>query len=272
MQTTARIAFWYLAWACMLASGVAADFPGADGWKHEELRRFKAAEAKQGVAVDAEFFYAIDNYAIGKYRKETGERIAGWDGGKGGRIQHLNAGMVLNGKLYCAHSNFPKLPEESSVEIWDTATMQPTGSHRFEAPPGSLTWALPRSNEWFTCFAHYKSTSDPAKSQVVRYDAEWKRLASWSFPPELVQRFDKNSSSGGGFGPENKLFVTGHDAKELYVLAIPETGSTLKWTATIPISAAGQAFNWDPVKPGEFWSINRGSREVIVSRITRSKP
>src|SRR6185436_10598831 len=215
-----------------------AEIPGAGSWRHEELRRFKAAEANQGVAVDAEFFYAIDNHAIGKYRKETGERVANWDGGKAGRIQHLNAGMVLDGRLYCAHSNFPKLPEESSVEIWDVATLQPAGSHRFEQPPGSLTWALPRNGEWFTCFAHYKSTSDPAKSQIVRFDAKWAKLESWSFPPELIQRFGANSSSGGGFGQEGLLFVTGHDAKELYVLEFPKSGPVMKWIATIPISAA----------------------------------
>jgi len=41
----------------------------------QELRRFKAAEARQAVAVDAHHFYAIDNRAIGKYDKRTGERI-----------------------------------------------------------------------------------------------------------------------------------------------------------------------------------------------------
>ncbi len=43
--------------------------PDADGGRHEELRRFKAAEANQGAAV-----YAIDNHALGKYRKDTSAR------------------------------------------------------------------------------------------------------------------------------------------------------------------------------------------------------
>src|ERR1051325_11176835 len=88
----------------------------AGEWRHEELRRFKAAEANQGVAVDDQHFYAITNHAIGKYRKDTGERVASWDGGGSGTLKHLNAGVVLDGKLYCAHSNFPDLPEQSSVE------------------------------------------------------------------------------------------------------------------------------------------------------------
>lgn len=254
---------------CVLCGKSAfAAIPGPGGWRHEELRRFKAAEANQGVAVDSEFFYAIDNHALGKYRKDSGARVAGWDGGKGGRIQHLNAGVVFNGRLYCAHSNFPKLPEQSSVEIWDTTTMQAIGSIGFAQPPGSLTWALPRDDGWLACFAHYKSTSDPARTVVQRFDAGWKQLGSWSFPAELIQRFAGSSASGGGFGPGVRLFVTGHDAKELYLLGLPASGAVLEWQATIPISAEGQAFAWDPVETNILYSISRKAREVIVSRVT----
>ena len=232
-----------------------------------DLRRFKAAEANQGVAVDAQHFYAITNHAIGKYRKDNGERVAGWEGAKDGRIKHLNAGVVLDGKLYCAHSNFPGIPEESSVEIWDTATMQPVDKHGFENPPGSLTWVDRRDGAWFACFAHYRKTSDPAKSCVVKYDAQWHEQARWSFPAKLIEKFADMSSSGGSFGPGGHLYVTGHDAKELYVLDVPASSGELKWISTIPISAAGQAFAWDRHEDGVLYSIQRKTKEVIVSRI-----
>ncbi|MCX7008197.1 MAG: hypothetical protein NTY53_13285 [Kiritimatiellaeota bacterium] len=241
--------------------------PGTGGWQHAELRRFKAQEANQGVAVDKEFFYAIDSHAIGKYRKDTGARVGGWDGGKGGSIKHLNAGVVLDGKLYCAHSNFPKMPEESSVEIWDVATMKHIDAHVFTNPPGSLTWADRQGADWVACFAHYRKTSDPALSRVVRFDAEWKQQANWKFPATLIQRFAGNSSSGGAFGPGGHLFVTGHDARELYVLDLPQAGDELLWNATLPISASGQAFAWDRTEAGLFYAIERKTREVIVSRI-----
>ena len=231
----------------------------AADWRHTELRRFKAAEANQGVAVDAQHFYAITNHAIGKYRKDNGERVAGWEGAKDGRIKHLNAGVVLDGKLYCAHSNFPTVPEESSVEIWDTTTMQPAGAHRFEKPPGSLTWVDRRDGAWFACFAHYKKTSDPAKSCVVKFDAQWKEQARWSFPAKLIERFAGNSSSGGSFGPDGRLYVTGHDAKELYVLDVPASGGELVWRETIPISTAGQAFAWDRGEAGVLYSSHWSS-------------
>jgi hypothetical protein len=251
----------------VLGCALSAAEPAATRWHHEELRRFKAQEANQGVAVDADFFYAIDNRAIGKYRKDTGERVGGWEGEKGGDIQHLNAGVVLDGKLYCAHSNFPTLPEQSSVEIWDTATMQHEGGHHFENPPGSLTWVDRRDGAWFACFAHYQKTSDPTLTRVVKLDAQWRSQANWSFPAALIRRFAGNSSSGGAFGPGGHLFVTGHDARELYVLDLSESSGALPWRDTIPMSAAGQAFAWDRADDGVLYSIERKTREVIVSRI-----
>ena len=106
-----------------------------------------------------------------------------------------------------------------------------------------------------------------ALTRVMKFDANWKPLASWTFPPALIARFAGNSSSGGGFGPDGRLFVTGHDAKELYVLDLPGRGGELVWRGTIAISAAGQAFAWDHSEPGVLYSIQRRTKEVIVSRI-----
>lgn len=239
-------------------------------WSHAEWRRFSAAEAHQGVAVDGVHFYAITNRAIGKYRKDTGERVAGWEDAKDGHLRHLNAGVVFDGRLYAAHSNFPDRPEQSSVEIWDTGRLKHVESHHFENPPGSLTWVDRRDGKWFACFAHYRKSSDPALTKLLSYDADWKPLDSWTFPAPLIERFAGNSASGGSFGPGGNLFVTGHDARELYVLDVPEGGGELRWIATVAISAAGQAFAWDRSagREGELYSIQRKASEVIVSRVT----
>lgn len=237
----------------------------ASEWTHEEIGRFPAAEANQGVAVDDTHFYAITNNRIGKYRRSDGVQVAHWEG----RLKHLNAGIVLDGRLYCAHSNFPDMPERSSVEIWDAATLQHVERHEFENPPGSLTWVDRHDGAWHACFAHYRKTSDPAKTRVVKFDAAWKPLAEWRFPAALVERFAGSSSSGGGFGPHGKLYVTGHDARELYVLSLPAGGGEMSWEDTIPISAAGQAFAWDHSKPGTLFSVQRKTREVIESQVRR---
>jgi outer membrane protein assembly factor BamB len=242
----------------------------AGEWKHEEVRRFATEEARQGVAVDGEFFYVIDNRKLGKYRKDSGERVAGWEGAKDGPIQHLNAGVVIEGRLYAAHSNFPKVPMESSVEIWDVATMKKVASHPIEDAPGSLTWVQRHGGHWYACFAHYAAGDGPGPeaTQLVRYDAQWQPQQTWTFPKELVAKFGKYSASCGAFGPGGKLFVTGHDLKELYVLELPSSGSVLTWLDTVAISAEGQAFAWDPGDEGTLYSISRRTREVIVSKVT----
>jgi hypothetical protein len=46
--------------------------------KAQEVRRFSAPDAFQGVAVDAHAFYAISDNRITKYDKATGRRSATW--------------------------------------------------------------------------------------------------------------------------------------------------------------------------------------------------
>lgn len=76
-----------------------------DGFRLEH--RIFAPEVHQAVAVDAEHVYAITNQAIGKYDKETGERVDRWTGAEDGPIIHLNSGIVRGDTLFSAHSNYP---------------------------------------------------------------------------------------------------------------------------------------------------------------------
>ena len=245
------------------------------GWAYTEVRRFKAPEAGQGVAVDREFFYAINNHTIGKYRKTSGERVAQWEGGAGGEIIHLNAGFILNGRLHGIHSNYPGVPMLSSLEFFDPATLKHTGSHSFGRMDGSFTWLDRRGDRWIACFVHSgnrgaEPNRDAVWTQIIALDDDWRRTAGWALPPDLVARFGGRgySASGGGFGPGGFLYLTGHDNTELYVVDFPKAGSVLKWIATMPFPSEGQAFCWDPHEPGTIWSIIEKTKEVIVGRIT----
>lgn len=261
------------------------------GWRYEENRRFPAPEAGQGAAADREFVYAINNVTIAKYRKTTGERVAVWDGGKNGPLIHINAGIVHEGRLYCAHSNYPGVPNLSSIEIFDTTTLKHIGSHSLGRVDGSLTWIERRERSttltkgvdatsrsvgtWMACFVHYaKKGGEPGRgpewTQIVEFDDRWQRLSGWSLPADFTAHIGQRgySVSGGAFGPRGLLYTTGHDHPELYVLDFPTAGSSLKWIATIPITTEGQAFGWDPADPGVLYTIGRKSREVIVGRVT----
>jgi len=247
---------------------------GTPGWRLEELRRFQAPEARQGVAVDRVFFYAITNRAIGKYRKDTGARVARWEGPVGGPIIHLNAGLVRKGQLLGVHSNYPGVPMLSSVEIFDPSTLKHVGSHSFGRMDGSFTWLDRHHDRWIACFVHYGGTGaepgrDSTWTQILELDDQWRRTAGWALPPDLIERFGGRgfSASGGAFGPGGLLYITGHDNAEMYVLAFPEAGSVMRWVATFPMPAEGQAFSFDPQDPDVLYTVLRRTNEVIVGRV-----
>jgi len=97
--------------------------------KFIKIAEYNCPEAHQGVAVDDSFFYAIGTREIGKYEKISGKLVKKWQEKKNEPIIHLDSGVVIDGKLYAAHSNYPGLPMTSSVEIWDIATLKHVGTH-----------------------------------------------------------------------------------------------------------------------------------------------
>ncbi|GAB4149095.1 MAG: hypothetical protein Tsb009_23200 [Planctomycetaceae bacterium] len=243
-----------------------------------EIARFPAAEAIQGVAVDGQHFYAIANRTIGKYEKKSGRKVATWKSSRQFPLIHLNHGIVRNGKLYCAHSNSPGVPATSSVEIWDTKTLKHIDTHSFGIFEGSLTWIDWHDNTWWAVFAHYSSKAlnaggrDTRWTSLVKFDSRWRRLQSWVFPKSVLKKFEPYSNSGGGWGPDGRIYCSGHDAGELYVLRLPKSGSTLEHVETLPLNITGQAFAWDPSAPNMLYGISRAKKTVVVSRLEKRIP
>ncbi len=244
-----------------------------------ELRRYEAPEAGQGVAVDSEHFYAIGNRVVAKYSKETGKLVKRWTATPEFPLVHLNSGVVRGGKLYCAHSNFPHYPEASSVEVWDTDTLQHIGSVSLGIYEGSLTWIDWRDDGWWAVFAHYteRVNDDPhAKdarwTSLVRFDRQWRRTGGWVFPPQVLEQFEPHSCSGGSWSEDGGLYCTGHDRRELYELALPRAGAELRLLRTVPAPLTGQGFAWDRTRPGVLFGIDRGRRQVIAIEIPTSAP
>ncbi len=181
---------------------------------------------------------------------------------------------MLDGKLYCAHSNFPHFPEASSVETWDTATLEHVGTHSFGIYEGSLTWIDWHDDAWWAVFAHYteKVNDDPhAKdaswTALVRFDHDWRRTGGWAFPQEVIARFEPDSCSGGSWGADGMLYCTGHDRGELYALNLPRAGPVLRLVQTIGVPFTGQGFAWDRSEPGVLYGIDRPHQQVIVVRL-----
>ncbi len=232
-----------------------------------------APEARQGVAVDAEALYVIDNQYIGKYDKRDGTRLGHWDGRDGKRIQHLNSGVVIDGRLYCAHSNYPDTPMVSSIEIWDSGSLTHVGSHSFGIYAGSATWVDYYDDSWWVMFAHYAGRGgEPGKgpewSTLIRFDPRWQRQAAFTLPDELVDTFAPYSNSGGAWGDDGLLYLSGHDGAWLYVVELPDAGSELVYRTRVPAEIDGQGIAWDrSTSTRDLYGLVRDSNTVHRSRI-----
>lgn len=241
-----------------------------------QMKRFpiKNVSHLQGVAVDGNYFYAIGNAKITKHKKTDGTFISAWDGERDSIIRHLNSGVVINNSLYCANSNFPANPMISSIEIYDTRTMKHTGSHSFGIFAGSATWIDRHNGFWWVVFANYngKHSSEGRDNHwttLVKFNDSWSALESWVFPESVLQAFAPNSNSGGNWGTNELLYLTGHDKKELYIMKLPGSGYTLELVAIVAIINPGQAIAMDrSVKDKDiFYAVDRQDNSVVVEQI-----
>lgn len=237
----------------------------------ETLSRLPAPEANQGVAVDPAFIYAVDNSTIAKYDRATGQKVAAWAGDPA-TFPHLNSCAVMGPELVCASSNYPSLPMQGSVEVFDPAAMTHLRSIAITPQPGSLTWVDRRADGWWACFANYDGRGgqpgrDHRFTTLLRYDDKWKVTGAWTFPDSVLARFKPRSSSGGAWGADGRLYVTGHDLPEVYVLELPRIGSVLKHVATIPVVVEGQAIAFDRGAERVLFGISRAKREVVAMKL-----
>lgn len=237
----------------------------------EESQRWTAPEARQGVAVDALHFYAVTNSRIGKYRKADGVKVAEWIGDRIA-IRHLNSCIVEGAELVCANSNFPQTPMASSVEIFDTQTLQHKRSVPLGVRDGSLTWVERHQGRWWAMFANY----DPPRShlgrthrdtKLVMFNDEWAEVGGYALPDSVLEKLAPHSVSGGSFGADGLLYLTGHDAGEIYVVQIPRQGPVLEHIATIAAPLEGQAWAWDRDREQTIYAIRRSTGEVIVLKM-----
>jgi hypothetical protein len=229
------------------------------GWM--ETRRLDAPEAFQAAAAYEDVVFAIANSQVAKYDRASGKRLAISTGG----AKHLNSGFMWEGKLYCAHSNYPLVPERSEIKVLDVESMKLTTFNDFGNFGGSLTWAVKRGGDeesWWCNFARYGA--DNAKTFLVQFDKSWREQGRWTYPPEALKGIGRNSFSGG-IWQEDELLVTDHDNGVIYRLRLPKEGSELQFIAKEPAPFTGQGFAIDP-KTGGLVGIDRAKRQIIFAQ------
>lgn len=237
----------------------------------QDVRRYDASEARQGVASDGTYFYAIDNNRIGQYSIATGEKVAQWRGDPKA-FPHINSCTVVGHELACAASNYPALPQTSSVEFFSLKPLAHVRSAPLDHAPGSLTVMDRHDGHWWAVFANYDEKGSPEgkdhrDSLLVQMDDAFQPLATWSFPGDVLGQFAPSSCSGASWTKDGLLLASGHDKPEIYMLKLPETGSVLQYVKTIPVSSHGQAIDIDPAQPDRLWSIDRATLTVHANTI-----
>jgi hypothetical protein len=241
--------------AAQTSATARAQSPKVPAWT--TIQTLPAAEAHQAAAADEQFLYAISSTQVAKYDRRSGERLAI----SRGDAQHLNSGFFRDNKLYCAHSNYPRLPERSEIKVLDTRTMELTTFRDFGNFGGSLTWAVYRDGHWWCNFARYGD--DNAGTFLVKFTPAWQEAGRWMYPRDLIGQLGRYSLSGGVW-QQDELLVTGHDDPVLFRLRLPEEGTTLQLLGTETVPFTGQGIAHDPVTGG-LAGIHRRRRELIIA-------
>ena len=261
----------FAASAVVLAAGPAFAAEEPPTMRSEPVAKYEIPEANQGIGVDAEHFYAIDNRTIAKYAKDTQALVQKWERPEGGPVKHFDSAAVIDGKIYLAHANYPDWPMTSSIEVFDAETLEHVDTHSLGIRLGSLTWVdKGPDNSWYGTFANYNRVFDKSQiaygnkynTQVVRFDDDWQPVEGSTIPEAIVEKFEDMSNSGGSWGPDGNLYLTGHDPAEAYVMQLPEFGSVLEWVATVPLDNRGQGIAWDRSEPDILYAIIRGEDDA----------
>jgi hypothetical protein len=227
------------------------------GWTTTRL--IASPHATQAAAADERNAYAISNTTVAQYDRATGRLL---QAGTAADAQHLNSGFVYEGRVYCAHSNYPAEPPESEIRVFDPATGELTLFHRFQDPPGSLVWCVRRDGNWWCCFAWYRA--DNARTVLVEYAAGGleREARRFTFPAAVVADWDGMSASGGIWDGDT-LLVSHHHFPVLYRLALPAEGSELRLVEPLGCPFPGQGIAADPA--GGLVGIDRFHRRIVFA-------
>ncbi|MFO0822484.1 MAG: endonuclease [Gemmataceae bacterium] len=224
------------------------------GWK--ATSDLKSEHATQAAAADEKRVFAVSSTTVAMYDRDSGKLLAKADG-----ATHLNSAFLFQGKVYCAHSNYPKKPELSEIRVFDPEAKTLTIFHEFKEPPGSIVWNIHDGKHWWCCFAHYGA--DNPKTVLVRFGDGFKEEQRWSFPKAVVDDWDKMSASGGIWDGDT-LLVSHHHYKVLYRLKVPKDGKELELAESLACPFPGQGIATDP-KTGGLVGIDRGAKKVVFA-------
>ena len=116
----------------------------------------RGAGCRSGRRRRHKYFYPVDNSVIAKYEIASGKQIDRWDGAVERTDPTPEQLPRRRRPLWCANSNYPQVPMGSSIEVFDTATLDHVSSHSLGLlDEGSITWFDKYRGGFIAGFAHY---------------------------------------------------------------------------------------------------------------------
>ena len=147
------------------------------------------------------------------------------------------------------------------------------GTRSFGIQWGALNWVDWHDGHWWMTFANYDLPIGPNKTPyghkantlMVKLTRDFRPAESWTFPKVLLDKFELMSNSGGSWGADGFLYLTGHDPAELYRARLPKAGSVLELVNTIPMNIRGQGIAWDRSQSGTIYGIIRATAKERIA-------
>jgi hypothetical protein len=239
-------------------------------------RTISAPAARQGVASDGSAVYAVDNSRIARIDLASSRETARFEGDPA-LFPHLNSCTVTASDLVCAASNYPAVPHAGVAEFFDRVTLAHRRTVAMPENPGSLTVLDRHDGRWWAVFANYDGKGGVAGQNhrdtiLAEMDEEFRIRRRWRLPESVLTRVAPRSISGASWDAQGRLWASGHDKPELYLLALPARGDVLDHAGTFAVATFGQAIDVDPADPGLVWTIDRKRRLVVASRLPEAAP
>ena len=183
----------------------------------EVVRRFHAAEANQAVAVDADFFYAIDGAAIGKYDKRSERASLGGTTARG-RSRTSIAGSSSAASSTARIRTIPRRQWSARSKCSTPIAWGTSAAFHCRRGSGRPPRVEHAHDAWWVTFANYAGRGGepgkgPETTKLVRFDRQWQPQESWTFPAAVVQRWEGMSSSGGVWVEGKGLYTRARRAR-----------------------------------------------------------
>lgn len=236
--------------------------------------------AVQGVIIDNNFFYPINKQTISKYNIKTGKNELSKSFSNHPRINTLHSGISVSDKLFVCNQ---KINGRNTIEVFNK-NLEQEYFINVSGDTGKLVWIDYYKKYWWGCFAHSdkniqntivvefytsaeaigadslitretrefdKESKDPLNSSKTReLDVEkppphWHIRNRWYLPYKAKKSLFPYSCSGGSFGRDGLLYLTGQFQNKLYVMGFHETSPMMTLNHIKETSLYGGGIDWN---------------------------